>query len=64
MERWSADARGRPGEFMGGALQTMLKFEEIMRFLVEAGFTPERLAFLKKRTYVYFRPASDGFNKE
>ena len=38
---------GRPWEFMDGALQTMMKFEKIMRFLVEAGFTPERLAFLK-----------------
>ena len=38
---------GRPWEFMFEAIYAMEKIAKMMSFLVEAGFTPDGLAFLK-----------------
>lgn len=38
---------GRLWEFMVPVLEARMKIEKIMSFLVEAGFNPDRLAFLK-----------------
>ena len=48
--KWGGDLKffgGRPGEFMQEAIKTMEMVEKMMRFMVEIGFKPEGLGFLK-----------------
>ena len=51
--KWGGDLKvfgGRPWQFMQEAVKTMEMIEKMMRFLVEAGFSPEGLSFLSPWT--------------
>ena len=51
--KWGGDLKfieedsGRPWEFMQEAIKTMEMVEKMMRFMVESGFKPDGLGFLK-----------------